>query len=295
MHVLISGGTGFVGKTVVKALRAAGHSVVIITRDPTRAEGEAVGWESVEPAVVAAEAVVHLAGEPIAGGRWTSARKARIRASRVDTTRKLVDAIGKVDVTPRPSVLISASAVGFYGPHGDELLDETSPPGRDFLADVCSAWEAEAERAESFGVRVVRLRLGIVLAREGGALERMVPPFRMFIGGRIGSGKQWMSWIHVDDVAALINAALEDESWNGPVNAVAPAPVRNAEFAEALGSMLARPAVVPTPGIALRLAFGEMAGMLLRGQRVVPTVATGQGFRWRYPDLTAALRASVRR
>lgn len=293
MHVVVTGGTGFVGRSLIASLAAAGHAAVSITRDPLRASGEAVGWSSLEAAVGAADAVVHLAGEPIAAGRWTAARKARIRASRVETTRKLVDAMAAGE--SRPSVLVSASAVGYYGPHGDEVLDETAPAGSDFLAEVCRAWEAEAERAESLGVRVVRLRLGVVLARDGGALARMVPPFRAFVGGPIGSGRQWMSWIHGDDVTGLVLAALADDRWRGAVNATAPTPVRNADFAAALGATLARPAVVPTPAFALRLAFGEMADVLLTGQRVVPAVATALGFHWRYPDLLGALRASVRR
>jgi uncharacterized protein (TIGR01777 family) len=293
VQVLVTGGTGFLGRPIVAALVAAGHAVVTVTRDPAHAEGEVVGWDSIVAAVGASDAVVHLAGEPIAAGRWTPERKARIRASRVETTRQVVDALAAAE--PGRTVLVSGSAVGYYGPRGDEVLDETAPAGSDFLAEVCRAWEAEAERAESLGVRVVRLRLGVVLARDGGALGRMVPPFRAFVGGPIGTGRQWMSWIHGDDVTGLVLAALADDRWRGAVNATAPAPVRNAEFAAALGATLARPAVLPTPAFALRMALGEMAEMLLTGQRVVPAAATALGFRWRYPDLVSALRASVRR
>jgi uncharacterized protein (TIGR01777 family) len=293
VHVVITGGTGSLGRPIVEALGAAGHAVVSITRDPAHASGEAVGWESLEAAVAAADAVVHLAGEPIAAGRWTAKRKERIRASRVESTRKVVDALGAAD--PRRRILVSASAVGYYGAHGDEVLDESAPAGSGFLADVCRAWEAEAERAESLNVRVVRLRLGVVLARHGGALARMVPAFRAFVGGPIGSGRQWMSWIHGDDVTGLVLAALTDDRWRGAVNATSPAPVRNADFAAALGATLARPAVFPTPAFALRLALGEMADMLLTGQRVVPAAANALAFHWRYPDVVGALRASVHR
>jgi len=293
VQVVVTGGTGFVGRALVAALGAAGHAAVGVTRDPARAAGEAVGWESLGPAVGAADAVVHLAGAPLAAGRWTPERKARIRASRVDTTRAIVDALAQAE--PRPAVLVSASAVGWYGPRGDEPLDETASAGSGFLAEVCRAWEAEAERAEALGVRVVRLRLGVVLGRDGGALARMVPAFRAFVGGPIGSGRQWMSWIHRDDVIGLVLAALGDPRWRGAVNATAPSPVRNADFASALGATLARPSVVRTPAFVLRLALGEMADVLLTGQRVVPGVATALGFHWRYPDLRGALRASVRR
>jgi uncharacterized protein len=293
MRVLVTGGTGFVGAPLCHALRGAGHAVHVVTRHPEAADGTGVAWDDIGQAVREAEAVVNLAGEPIAARRWTEERKRRIRDSRVEATRRLVAAIAASE--PRPAVLLSASAVGYYGPHGDEPLDETAGPGSDFLAQVCTAWESEALGAERAGVRVVRLRLGVVLAADGGALARMLPPFRAFVGGPIGSGRQWMSWIHRDDVTGLVVAALENDRWHGAVNATAPEPVTNAGFARALGRTLSRPAVLRTPATVLRLALGEMAEMLLTGQRVLPRVAEERGYRWRYPTLAPALRASARR
>jgi uncharacterized protein (TIGR01777 family) len=293
MRVLLTGGTGFIGAPLCRALRGAGHAVTVVTRDPEHATGPAVGWDGVGAAVRDADALVNLAGEPIAGGRWSAARKDRIRASRIESTQALVRAAAAAD--RRPSVLVSASAVGYYGAHGDEPLDETAPAGTGFLADVCRAWEAEALAAATLGLRVVRLRLGIVLAPDGGALARMLPPFRGFLGGPLGSGDQWTSWIHRDDVTGLVVAALASEAYAGAVNATAPRPVTNREFAQALGHALARPSWLRTPAPFLRLALGEMADMLLTGQRVLPAVAEGLGYQFRYRDLAPALRASVRR
>ena len=293
MRILVTGGTGFVGAPLCHALRGAGHTVRVVTRDPSLADETAVAWDDVGQAMRETEAVVNLAGEPIAARRWKDEQKRKIRDSRVETTRRLVAAMAATE--PRPAVLLSASAIGYYGPHGDEPLDESAGPGSDFLADVCTAWENEALAAERAGVRVVRLRLGIVLAADGGALARMLRPFRAFVGGPIGSGQQWMSWIHRDDVTGLVVAALEDDRWRGAVNATAPEPVTNAEFARTLGRTLSRPAVLRTPALVLRLALGEMAEMLLTGQRVLPRVAEQRGYRWRYPTLASALRASARR
>jgi uncharacterized protein (TIGR01777 family) len=293
VRVLVAGGTGFVGEALRDALGAAGHEVTVVSRDPERVEGPAVAWEDLAVAVPESDAIVNLAGESIAGGRWSPARKERIRDSRVSTTRRIVEAVASV--AQRPQVLLNASAIGYYGPRGDETCDECTPAGTGFLADVCKAWEAEAAAAEHHGVRVVRLRLGVVLGRDGGALARMVPSFRAFLGGPLGDGKQWMSWIHRDDVCGLALCALTDERVRGPVNATAPGPVTNAEFARTLGDVLARPAVVRTPAFVLRLVFGELADMLLTGQRVLPRVADRLGYHWRYTHLAAALRASVRR
>jgi uncharacterized protein (TIGR01777 family) len=293
MRVLVTGGTGFVGGSLCQVLRGQGHAVTVVSRTPAQAGGSAVSWEQLDDAVAASDAVVHLAGEPIAARRWTAAQKLRIAGSREGWTRTLVDAIERAP--RRPRVLVSASAIGYYGARGDEPLDETSPPGTGFLADVCQAWEREAARAETLGVRVVRLRVGIVLATGGGALARMVPPFRLFLGGRLGSGKQWMSWIHRDDLIGLIVEALRDPNWRGAVNATAPHPVTNAEFTQTLAEALMRPAWLPVPALALRLALGEMATMLLTGQRVLPKVAGFHSYRWRFPDLPQALRATVRR
>ncbi len=292
MRVLVTGGTGFIGQAVCHALRGAGHTVTIVSRDPAHASGTAVGWDAVGQAVAAADALVNLAGEPIAAGRWGPVRKEAILQSRANATRALVDAAGAA--AQRPAVLVSASAVGYYGARDDELLDETAGPGTGFLAEVCRAWEHEASRAETLGLRVVRLRIGMVLAGDGGALARMLPPFRAFVGGRLGSGQQWMSWIHRGDLTGLVVEAVANEGYRGAVNATAPQPVRNREFVAALGRVLVRPATVPVPGVVLRLALGEMADMLLTGQRVLPRAAERLGYRWQYPEVLGALRASVR-
>jgi uncharacterized protein (TIGR01777 family) len=289
MRVLVTGGTGFIGAALCHALTGAGHAVSVVTRDPRAA----LGWEGVSAAVRESDALVNLAGEPLGSRRWSARQKELIRESRVRATRTLVDAAAAAG--PRPRILVNASAVGYYGPRDDEALDESAGPGAGFLADVCRAWEEEARRAEDLGLRVVRLRLGVVLAADGGALARMLPPFRAFVGGPIGSGRQWMSWIHRDDVIGLVVAALGNDGYRGPVNATAPEPVTNREFAKALGRALARPAWLPTPASALRLALGEMAELLLAGQRVLPGVANRLGYQWRYPELGGALRASVRR
>ena len=293
MRVLVTGGTGFIGAAVCLALRGAGHAVTIVTRDPEHAPDPAVAWEDVGAAVAESDAIVNLAGEPIAAHRWSAGQKRLILESREVATAALVDAIASA--AQRPSILVSASAVGYYGPHGDQELDESAGSGTDFLAEVCTVWEREARRAEEVGLRVVRLRLGIVVAAGGGALARMLPPFRAFLGGRLGSGEQWMSWIHRDDVTGLVVAALENPAYRGAVNATAPHPVTNREFTDGLAAVLARPAWLPAPAFALRLALGEMATMLLTGQRVLPRVATNLGYVWRYPELGQALHASVHR
>jgi len=292
MRVLVTGGTGFIGAPLCRALRGAGHTVTIVSRDPEEAGEDAIGWDDVPAAVREMDALVNLAGEPIAARRWTAAQKQRIRESRIEATRAIVAAVAAA--SPRPRVLVSASGVGYYGPRGDEPVDETAGPGTGFLADVSQAWEREATAAEALGLRVVRLRIGVVLAPGGGALARMIPAFRAFVGGPVGSGTQWMSWIHRDDVTGLVVEALEKETYRGAVNASAPQPVTNAEFAHALGRALARPAVVRTPAFALRLVLGEMTDMLVTGQRVLPRVAEAQGYRCRYPEIGGAMRASAR-
>jgi len=293
VRVLVTGGTGFIGRAVCHALRGAGHTVTIVSRDASgEASGDTIGWEAVGQGAAAADAVVNLAGEPIAGGRWSPARKEAILESRVGATRALVDAVGLA--TTRPKVLISASAVGYYGARDDEPLDETAGAGSGFLAEVCQAWEGEASRAEAFGLRVVRLRFGMVLAGDGGALARMLPPFRAFVGGPLGDGQQWTSWIHRGDVTGLVLAALVNEGYRGAINATAPEPVRNRDFTAALGRVLVRPAAIRVPAMVLRLALGEMADVLLTGQRVLPRAAERLGYRWQYPEVLGALRASVR-
>lgn len=300
MIIAITGATGFVGKRLTTHLLAAGHEVVALTRSPERAERvlpvrcRLVAWDpdrgGVDAAALAGvDAVVNLAGEGVADGRWTARRKEAIRRSRVDATRLLVDAIAALPAERRPRVLVSASAIGFYGDRGDEILTEESAPGTGFLADVCRGWEEAAVAAEAHGLRTVRVRIGVVLGREGGALARMLPPFRLGLGGRIGSGDQWMSWIHVEDLVTLVAFALERQDVRGVVNGVAPAPVTNAELTATLGRVLERPAFLPVPSIALRLALGEMGGVLLEGQRVLPTAAETHGFGFRHPDLGGAL------
>ena len=293
MRILVTGGTGFIGASLCRMLRGEGHAVTVVTRQDPRPGEDTVGWDDVGRAVADADAVVNLAGEPIAARRWKAAQKHRISGSREGRTRALVEAMAAAP--RRPQVLVSGSAIGIYGPRDDEPVDESTPPGKGFLAQVCEAWEREAVRAESLGVRVVRLRIGIVLAADGGALASMLPPFRFFVGGRLGSGRQWMSWVHRDDVIGLIMEALANPAYQGAVNATAPHPVTNAEFTQALAAALMRPAWIPAPAFALKLALGEMASMLLTGQRVRPAAAGRLGYAWRFPQLTPALLATVRR
>lgn len=293
MHVVVAGGTGFRGRPLVERLERDGHEVRVLSRRPSAAreigwtpDGAAGPWAAV---LDEADAVVNLAGESIAGGRWTDARKARIRESRVWATRSLVTAIQQA--RRRPAVLLSGSATGYYGPRGDEPLTEASPPGEDFLANVCRDWETEAVRAAGT-TRVVLLRTGIALERDGGALPQMALPFRMFGGGPVGSGRQYYSWIHRDDWLEMVAWALRTNGVSGPLNLTAPNPVPNRDFARALGRALHRPSLLPAPAFALRLALGEMAdALLLTGQRVLPARAHAAGFTFRYPTLEAALGA----
>ncbi len=291
MHVVIAGGTGFLGTPLADALRAAGHHVQILSRRAGAGtlawipDGTAGPWAA---ALEQADAVINLAGESIAGGRWTAARKARIRDSRMRATRSLVTAIEGAQ--RRPAVLISASGVDYYGPHGDELLTERTPPGDGFLATVCRDWETEALRAAP-ATRVVLLRTGIALARDGGALPQMALPFRLFAGGPVGSGRQYYPWIHRDDWVRMVAWALQTPPVSGPLNVTAPNPVPNREFARTLGRVLGRPSIVPAPAFALRLALGEMAdALLLTGKRVIPAQAQALGFRFEYAELGRALR-----
>jgi len=285
-----------VGSALVPALRLQGHEVVTLVRRPARREDE-IAWNpaagDLAPAVLAAtDAIVNLAGENIAAGRWTLVRKEALRRSRVDSTRTLVQALGRAE--PRPRVLVNASAVGFYGDRGDEVLTEDSLVGRGFLPDLCAEWETEAQAAESLGVRVVRLRLGVVLAREGGALARLLPLFRLGLGGRLGDGRAWMSWIELDDLVRVVSAALTDPRLEGAINAVAPGPVTNRDFTAALGRMLHRPTILPVPRRLLELVYGEMAGAtLFASARVMPGRLLGGGFIFRQADITAALRHIV--
>jgi uncharacterized protein (TIGR01777 family) len=247
--------------------------------------GEGGAWQEV---VEGSKAVINLAGEPIEALRWTKRKKERILASRIKATRAIVEAIAAAK--EKPSVLISVSGVNYYGPHEDEFLTESDPPGNDFLASVAVAWEEEAKRAEGLGLRVVVLRLGVVLGQGGGVLSKLMLPFKFFVGGRFGRGQQWSSWIHLEDAVGFMRFALEDERVRGPINATAPAPQRNKDFAKALGRVLSRPAWLPVPAFLMRLLLGEMAEILLTGQRVVPDKAEHLGYQFKYPTLEGALR-----
>lgn len=268
-------------------------SVLSLTRSPRNANGRSIAWDPARSSIDAARldgchAVVHLAGEPIAARRWSPRVKERILRSRVDGTSLIARTLARLARPPR--VFVSASAIGIYGDRGDEVLLEDSPPGHGFLPDVAAAWEAEAVRAEAAGVRVVVLRFGIVLSTGGGALRKMLTPFRLGAGGPLGSGRQWMSWVHIADVVGAIRHALGSPGLRGPVNVVAPDPVRNTEFSRALGRALRRPAVLPVPAIALRLALGEMAdALLLSSQRVVPGRLQSDGYAFRFSTIDAAL------
>ena len=275
MKVAITGASGFIGKAVGQRLRASGHEVTGISlRTPPSPE-----------IFEGREAVVNLAGEPVAQ-RWTAAARERIMNSRIQGTRSLVNAFR----AKPPQVLVSASAVGYYGSRGDEILTEDSPPAGDFLGQVAVAWEKEARAAEQFGVRVVTPRIGVVLGRSGGALPKMALPFRFGVGGRVGTGKQWTSWIALEDLVSLIEFAITSPTLRGPVNAVAPHPVTNAEFTRELAAALHRPAIFPVPALALEMIFGEMSQVLLGGQRVLPEAALRAGFQFRFTEVGDALR-----
>jgi uncharacterized protein (TIGR01777 family) len=301
MRALVTGATGFIGPRLLALL----DQPVVLTRSAatarerlTSTEVEFVEYDlsSGTPPLSAldgVDVVFHLAGENVAAGRWTKRRKRRIRESRVQGTRNLVDAIGRISGADRPKALISASAVGYYGSRGEEGLTEDSPPGDDFLSEVCVAWEREAQRAAGHGVRVCMLRIGVVLGPRGGALAKMLTPFKLGVGGRLGSGRQWMPWIQVDDLAALFLHAATHDSIEGAINGVAPGVVRNRDFTKALARELHRPAFIPAPYFGLRLVFGEIAQVLFASQKVEPRVAVQSGFVFRYPALPEALHAAV--
>jgi uncharacterized protein (TIGR01777 family) len=300
MRVTVTGATGRIGTLLVQELLGRGDEVTVLSRDPDRARAAlgavgAVGWDPMsEPAPVAAlagrDGVVHLAGEDVAQ-RWSEDAKRRILESRERGTRNLVEGLRAAE--PRPRVLVSSSAVGYYGPHGEERVDEDSPPGTDFLAEVCVTWEREAQRAAELGMRVVLVRTGVVLDRDGGALSKMLPFFKLGAGGPVAGGRQYLPWVHRDDIVGIQLAALDGDAWSGPVNATAPEPATNRDFSRALGRALNRPAVAPVPGLAVRALYGDMAEMVTRGQRAVPRRTLELGYAFRHPELDEALRSAL--
>ena len=293
----VTGATGLIGSALVTLMRSHGHTVRRLVRSTQQLQAGDALWnpeaDAIDPAVLeGCSAIVHLAGEPIAR-RWTAARKQELRASRIRGTTLLARTVSAMAV--KPTVVVSGSAVGYYGDRGDEVLDERSAPGSDFLATVVKEWEAAAQPIADAGVRLVVMRSGIVLSPRGGALAKLLPPFRLGLGGPIGSGRQWMSWISLSDHLRAIQHAIFTESLTGPANFVAPNPVPNAAFATTLGRVLMRPAIIPVPAFALQLAFGEMAeATILAGQRVLPTALVASGFEFTEPTLEGALRAELR-
>jgi uncharacterized protein (TIGR01777 family) len=309
MRILVSGSTGFVGTALVKTLEGQGHSVARLVRAGTawkagvdgraQAGSQTVAWDPVAGRFDAAgaegaDALIHLAGASIAGGRWNASRKELLRTSRIDATRHLIGALARLQRPP--GVIVAASAIGYYGNRGDETLAEASAPGDNFLAGLCRAYEVETARGADFGARVVNLRFGIVLAAHGGALPRMALPFKLGAGGRLGDGLQWMSWLTLREAVSIIQFALANSPVTGPVNAVTPNPVRNREFTRVLAKTLRRPALFPAPAFALRLALGEMAdALLLISQRVTPSKLANAGYRFLQPDLASALAEVFRK
>jgi uncharacterized protein (TIGR01777 family) len=297
MRILITGGMGLIGRALAGDLGGAGHEVVVLTRDPAKApplppNTRAAQWDGRTPAGWASlldgdTAIVHLAGESVGAGRWSEARKRRIRESRVESGKAVIAAIRHA--AERPRVLLQGSAVGYYGPCGDEAVTESHPPGDDFLARVCVEWEGSTAEAEALGVRRAVLRTGVVLSAAGGALPRMALPFRLMAGGPLGGGRQWLPWIHVADEVGAIRFLLERQDARGPFNLTAPRPLTNRDFSRALGKVLKRPSFAPAPGFALRLLLGEMAEALLTGQRAVPHRLLELGYEFRHPEASGAL------
>lgn len=289
MNVLVTGGRGFIGSFLTGLLVGRGDHVTIVSREPSRVRTARAGVRAAPwlPELDGFDAIVHLAGEPIFGKRWSAEQKENLRTSRVSSTRKIAQSLAQLPASQRPRAFVSGSAVGYYGDRGDEVLHEEAQPGSDFLGSLCREWEGAAEGA---GVRTVLLRTGVVLGRDGGALQRMLPPFKLGLGGPIGSGKQWMSWIHRRDLCRLILHAIDNEQLSGPLNGTAPEPARNKELARTLGRALGRPAFLPTPPLALRLALGEVARVLTDSQRCSADKARESGFQFDFPELEGALR-----
>jgi uncharacterized protein len=296
MKVLVIGATGLIGRALCQSLTAAGHTAIAVSRSPRKPPGLAVAevhqWDYQQgmlPAVALAgvEAIVNVAGESIVARRWSDEQKKLIRDSRVVTTRKIVESLGALDA--RPGVFVSGSAVGFYGDRGDEQVDETSPPGRGFMSEICQEWEREAVRAKEIGVRVVQVRTGVVLSTGGGALQKMLRPFKLGIGGPLGSGRQWFPWIHINDIVGIFKHAILTASLAGPANGTAPQPVTNAEFTRQLGKVLHRPAFLPVPQVGLRILMGEMSEVLFVSQRVLSKATLASGYKFQFPSLAPAL------
>jgi uncharacterized protein (TIGR01777 family) len=305
MRMLVSGSTGFLGTSLIETLEREGHAIARLVRPgtsrPTSAgdSAQTVAWDPVAgkfdaAAAEGADALVHLAGASIAGGRWNPSRKNLLRTSRIEATRQLMGALAKLRQPPR--VIVAASAIGYYGNRGDETLTEASSPGSDFLSGLCREWEAETARGAEFGARVASLRFGIILAAHGGALPRMLTPFKMGLGGRLGTGRQWMSWLTLQDTLSIIQFAIASPGLAGPVNAITPNPVRNSEFTKVLAKTLHRPAVFPAPAFALRLALGEMAdALLLASQKVTPGKLLDAGYQFSQPELADGLMNVLRK
>jgi uncharacterized protein len=305
VRILVSGSTGFLGTSLVETFEGQGHTVARLVRPGTApknssgAREQTIAWDPVADqfdaaAAEGADALVHLAGASIAEGRWNDARKKLLRTSRIDATRQLIGALAKLQRPPR--TIVAASAVGYFGNRGEETLTEASAPGNDFLAGLCREWEAETARGAGFGARVVSLRFGIILARHGGALPRMAMPFQMGAGGRLGDGRQWMSWLTLQETIGIVQFALANPGLSGPLDAVTPNPARNSEFTSVLAKTLHRPAIFPAPAFALRLALGEMAdALLLASQKVMPSKLTNAGYQFLQPNLASALAEVFRK
>lgn len=303
MKVFVTGATGFVGKRLIRRLLLRGDQVVALTRSRHNMTGNESGDRLLviegDPAkpgdwqqqVTGCDAVVTLAGEPVFGERWSTAFKERLESSRIESAKQMCAAMAPLGPEARPRVWVAASAIGYYGARGDEGLTENAAPGEDFLARLCVRWEAESRAAENLGVRLVLLRIGIVLGDGGGMLAKMVPPFKAFVGGPLGGGRQFVSWIHLDDVIGLLELGLDRSTLSGPMNATAPQPVRMAELAKTLGEVLHRPSRLAVPELALRVAVGEASAVILASQRVQPERALGDGYAFKYPELRGALRS----